>query len=162
MYLCPKPQLSCEVVMADLLRKFHTEVSVCSVFWYTLIHDLVYDVQHIVLQKSKRNTERNVNVVIMKLLSVCTMLTLITNKRHSDHPTTRNRDTRPGTSGTGWQAVCIFEGPSCRPDYPAPRPPGSALHRHSKTGRVIEGPTSAPENKKTEAVMEHWIENWST
>lgn len=48
--------------MADLLRKLHTEVSVCSVFWYTLIHDLVYDIQHIVLQKSIRHTKRNVSI----------------------------------------------------------------------------------------------------
>lgn len=159
MYLCPKPQLSCKVVMADLLRKFHTEVSVCSVFWYTLIHDLVYDIKHIVLQMSKRKTERNVKVVIMKLLGVCLMFTLISHKHRSDLPAERNGwDARPGMSGTGWRAVCISEGPSCHPDYPALRPPGSAPHPHSKTGREAEGQTSAPQNRKTENLS--WSTEW--
>lgn len=148
--------------MADLLRKFHTEVSVCSVFWYTLIHDLVYDIQHVVLQKSKRDTHtKNVNIVIMKLLSVCLMFTLIIHKCYSDPSAARNRwDTGPGMSGTGWRAVCISEGPSCRPDYPALRPPDSALHLRSKTGRVAEGPTSAPHNRKTEILS--WTIEWTT
>lgn len=63
-------------------------------------------------------------------------------------------------SGTGWRAVCISEGPSCHPDYPALRPPGSALHLHSKTGQVAEGRTSVPHNGKTESLS--WSIEWKT
>lgn len=52
-------------------------------------------------------------------------------------------------SETGWPAVCISEGPFCRPDYPAPRPPGLALHLRSKTGQVAEGLTSAAHRRNT-------------
>jgi hypothetical protein len=49
-YLSSKPQLSSQVVMANLLWELDTEVSVGSVARDTFIHDLVDNVQHIVLQ----------------------------------------------------------------------------------------------------------------
>ena len=56
-YLGPKPQLPCQVVMADLLRELDAEVSVGPVIGDTLIHDLVDDVQHVVLQTRKGEPE---------------------------------------------------------------------------------------------------------
>lgn len=85
----------------------------------------------------------------MMLPSACLIFTLIAQKHHGDPPAVRNsQDTQPGMSGTGWLAACISEDPSCRPDYPAPRPPGSALRLRSKTGRVAEGLTSATQNRR--------------
>lgn len=48
-YLSTKPQLSCQVVMTNLLRELHTEVSVGTVVGDTFIHDLTDDVQNAVL-----------------------------------------------------------------------------------------------------------------
>lgn len=53
-YLSPKPQLPCQVVMTNLLGELDTEVSVGPVVGNTFIHDLIDNVQHIVLQMSTR------------------------------------------------------------------------------------------------------------
>lgn len=53
-YLGPKPQLPRQVVMANLLRELDTEVSVGPVVRDTFIHDLIDDVQHVVLQTRDR------------------------------------------------------------------------------------------------------------
>lgn len=49
-YLSPKPQLPGQVVMANLLGELDTEVSIGPVARDTFIHDLIDNVQHIVLQ----------------------------------------------------------------------------------------------------------------
>ncbi len=59
-YLSPKPQLPGQVVMTNLLREFDREVSVSPVVGDTFIHDLIDDVQHIVLQMGTRVTERKI------------------------------------------------------------------------------------------------------
>lgn len=59
-YLSPKPQLPCQVVMANLLRELDTEVSVCPVVGDTFIHDLIDNVQHVVLRMSIRVTENKI------------------------------------------------------------------------------------------------------
>lgn len=52
-YLGPKPQLPGQVVMTNLLWEFDRKVSVGPVIGNTFIHDLVDDVQHIVLQEGE-------------------------------------------------------------------------------------------------------------
>lgn len=59
-YLSPKPQLPCQVVMTNLLRELDAEVSVGPVVGDTFIHDLIDNVQHIVLQMSTRVTENKI------------------------------------------------------------------------------------------------------
>lgn len=49
-YLSPKPQLPSQVVMTNLFREFYREVSIGPVVGDTFIHDLIDNVQHIVLQ----------------------------------------------------------------------------------------------------------------
>lgn len=56
-YLSPKPQLPGQVVMTNLFREFNREVSVGPVIGDTFIHDLIDNVQHIVLQTSTRVTK---------------------------------------------------------------------------------------------------------
>lgn len=56
-YLSSKPQLACQVVMTNLLRELDAEVSVGPVIGDTFIHDLIDNVQHIVLQTSTRVSE---------------------------------------------------------------------------------------------------------
>lgn len=59
-YLGPKPQLPGQVVMTNLLWEFDGKVSVGPVVGNTFIHDLIDDVQHIVLQGGEaRVTELN-------------------------------------------------------------------------------------------------------
>lgn len=55
-YLSTKPQLSCQVVMTNLLRELHTEVSVGTVVGDTFIHDLADDVQDTVLHTNTKDT----------------------------------------------------------------------------------------------------------
>lgn len=59
-YLSPKPQLPSQVVMTNLLRELDREVSVGPVVGDTFIHDLIDNVQHIVLQMSTRVTENKI------------------------------------------------------------------------------------------------------
>lgn len=59
-YLSPKPQLPCQVVMTNFLRELDTEVSVGSVIGDTFIHDLIDNIQHIVLQIWRRVTENKI------------------------------------------------------------------------------------------------------
>lgn len=56
-YLSPKPQLPGQVVMTDLLWELDREVSVGPVIGDTFIHNLIDNVQHIVLQTSTRVTK---------------------------------------------------------------------------------------------------------
>lgn len=49
LYLSPKPQLPSQVVMTNLLRELDREVSVGPIAGDTFIHDLIDNVQHIVL-----------------------------------------------------------------------------------------------------------------
>lgn len=58
-YLGPKPQLPGQVVMTNLFWEFDGKVSVGPVVGNTFIHDLIDDVQHIVLQRSTRMTKLN-------------------------------------------------------------------------------------------------------
>lgn len=59
-YLSPKPQLPCQVVMTNLLGELDTEVSVGPIIGDTFIHDLIDNIQHIVLQISRRVTENKI------------------------------------------------------------------------------------------------------
>ncbi len=59
-YLSPKPQLPGQVVMTNLLWELDREVSVGPVIGDTFIHDLIDDVQHIVLQMSTGVTESKI------------------------------------------------------------------------------------------------------
>lgn len=58
-YLSPKPQLPSQVVMTNLFWEFDGKVSVGPVVGNTFIHDLIDDVQHIVLKRSTRMTKLN-------------------------------------------------------------------------------------------------------
>ena len=62
-YLSPKPQLPCQVVMTNLLGELDTEVSVGPVVGDTFIHDLIDNVQHIVLQMSTRVSEKQIEQI---------------------------------------------------------------------------------------------------
>jgi len=53
-YLSPKPQLPGQVVMTNLLRELDAEVSVGPLVGNTFIHNLVDNVQYIVLQMRDR------------------------------------------------------------------------------------------------------------
>lgn len=57
-YLGPKPQLPGQVVMTNLLGEFDGKVSVGPVVGNTFIHDLIDDVQHIVLQGGRGKSDR--------------------------------------------------------------------------------------------------------
>lgn len=57
-YLGPKPQLPGQVVMTNLLWEFDGKVSVGPVVGNTFIHDLIDDVQHIVLQGGRGKSDR--------------------------------------------------------------------------------------------------------
>lgn len=59
-YLSSKPQLPCQVVMTDLLGELDTEVSVGPVIGDTFIHDLIDNVQHIVLRMRTRVSENRI------------------------------------------------------------------------------------------------------
>ena len=56
LYLSPKPELPRQVVMTNLFWEFDRKVSVGSVVGDTFIHDLIDNIQHIVLQKSTQVT----------------------------------------------------------------------------------------------------------
>lgn len=62
-YLSPKPQLPGQVVMTNLLWELDREVSVGPVVGDTFIHDLIDDVQHIVLQMNTRVTGNKIEQI---------------------------------------------------------------------------------------------------
>lgn len=62
-YLSPKPQLPGQVVMTNLLWELDREVSVGPVIGDTFIHDLIDDVQHIVLQMNTRVTGNKIEQI---------------------------------------------------------------------------------------------------
>lgn len=76
LYLSSKPQLPCQVVMANLLGELDAEVSVGPVGGNTFIHDLIDNVQHIVLQMSTRVTESNIEQTSWRHKHECSRKTI--------------------------------------------------------------------------------------
>ena len=48
-YLSTKPQLSCQTLLKDIIRELDTKVPWCPLVGDHLLHDLLHDVEHLVL-----------------------------------------------------------------------------------------------------------------
>lgn len=62
LHLSSKPQLPCQVVMTNLLRELDREVPVGPIVGNAFIHDLIDNVQHIVLQEEKKTRIRKLEL----------------------------------------------------------------------------------------------------